>query len=116
MRRERERLAAGAGGEIDNLLPGLRARQQRGKLRAFVLHLDRALEKGRLGMDGRVLRVRRELDAQALRRPSGWLGMQMLELRQHLFRLGLERVDAQIEGRAACERGAFGGAVLAEHP
>ena len=65
-------------------------------------------------MDGRTFCIRRKPDAQAERRPSRRLGMQMRELRQHLFALGLERIDAQVERRAARERGALGGAVFAE--
>ena len=56
-RRERQRLAAGAGAEVDHLLAGLGAGKQRGKLRALVLDLDQALDEGRLGMDRRALGV-----------------------------------------------------------
>ena len=69
-RRERQRLAAGAGAEIDHLLAGLGVGQQRGKLRAFVLDFDQALDEGRLGMDRRAAGIGGEHDAQAVRRPA----------------------------------------------
>src|ERR1700730_16186058 len=47
---ERKRLTAGAGAQIDHLLAGLGAGEQRGKLRTLVLHLHRALDEGRLAM------------------------------------------------------------------
>ena len=55
--RQRQRLAAAAGAEIDHLLAGLGAGEQRRKLRAFVLDFDQALEIGGLGMDRRALGV-----------------------------------------------------------
>ena len=69
--RERERLAAAAGAEIEHLLAGLRSGQQRGELRALVLDFDHALHEGRLGMNGRRLGVGRVDDAQPDRRPAG---------------------------------------------
>ncbi len=43
-RGQRQSLAAGAGAQIDHLLAGLGAREQRGKLRAFVLDFDLAFQ------------------------------------------------------------------------
>ena len=68
--RKRQRLAAGAGAEIEHLLAGLGAREQRRELRALVLHLDKALNEGRLGMDRRGFWRRRKRDAQAPGRPA----------------------------------------------
>ena len=64
-RRQRQRLAAGAGAEIDHLLAGFCRREHRGELRALVLHLDRALDEILLGMDAGVAGVGAEFDAQA---------------------------------------------------
>ena len=50
------------------------------------------------------------------RRPARRLGAEMRELRQHLLALGLERVDAHIERRAARQRRALGAALVAKHP
>ena len=44
---ERQSLAACAGAEIDDPHPGPGVREQRGDLRAFVLHLDKALSECR---------------------------------------------------------------------
>src|SRR5262249_22998808 len=68
-RGERQRLAAGAGAEVDHLVAGPRARQERGELRALVLHLDMAGEKFWLGVDRDVTGIGRKRDAQADRRP-----------------------------------------------
>ena len=57
---ERQRLAAGAGGEIDHLLAGLGAGKQRRKLRAFVLDFDFALAEYRLGVNRRALGIGRQ--------------------------------------------------------
>ena len=76
---ERQRLAAGAGAEIDHLLAGLCAGQQRGKLRAFVLDFDQAFDEGRLGMDRGAFRAGVELDAQAGGRPARRLGMEIAQ-------------------------------------
>ena len=43
---QRQGLAAGAGAEIDDPHPGPRIGEQRGDLRAFVLHFDEALLEG----------------------------------------------------------------------
>ena len=54
-----------------------------------------------------------------MRRPIGDHGVgcapRCVSERQHLFALGLQRVDAQIERRAARHRGGLGHAVVAEH-
>ena len=54
-----------------------------------------------------------------MRRPIGDHGVgvraEMRQPRQHLFAIGLQRVDAQIERRAARHRGRLGHAVVAEH-
>ena len=46
-----------------------------------------------------------EIDAQAERRPRRRPGVQMRQRGQHLLGLGLQRVDAQVERRAARHRG-----------
>ncbi len=78
---QRQRLAAGAGAEIDDLLAGLGAGEERGELRAFVLDFDAAFEESRLGMNRRAFGIRRKPDAQPDRRPSRRLGVKMRELR-----------------------------------
>ena len=50
---KRQRLAAGAGAEIDHLLAGFGAAQQRRELGAFILNFHHTLKKGRFGMDWR---------------------------------------------------------------
>ena len=114
-RRERERLAAGAGAEIDHLLARLGAREQRGELRALVLHLDQALDEGALGVDGGILGIGRKRDAKPDRRPARGLRRKIGERGGGLVAVGLERIDAQIERSAARQRRAFGGALFAEH-
>ena len=114
-RRERQRLAAGAGAEIDHLLAGLCGREQRGQLRALVLDFDGALDEIFFRVNAGIARVGAELDAQADRRPRRFLRAEMPERGQHLFALGLQRVDAQIERRAARHRGGFRHTVVAEH-
>ena len=49
------------------------------------------------------------------RRPPRRLGVKMRELGNDVLALGLERIDAQIERRAARKRRAFRGAFVAEH-
>src|SRR6516225_3044755 len=53
-------------------------------------------------------------NAYAERRPAGWRRIEMFKLRQRLVSLGGERVDAQIERRAAGERSAFRRTLIAE--
>jgi hypothetical protein len=112
---ERKCLAAGTGAKIDHVLAGARLRQKSGKLRALVLHLDPPLDEGGLGMDRRVLGLGAKRNAQAPRRPAGRHGAKMRERGLRARTIRLERIDAQIERRAACERRALGGALLAEH-
>ena len=79
LRAERERLAAGAGAEVDHHLAAFGAGEQREQLAAFVLHFDQALlehvetlQRG-LADDAdaeRRIRRRRGFDARGLRRPS----------------------------------------------
>ncbi len=114
-RRERQRLAAGAGAQVDHLLAGLGAGQQRSKLRALVLHLDMALEVSGLGVNGRALGVGRHRDAQAERRPWRGLRRVMCQLIENLVAVGLERIDPQVEGRAVGKCRAFRHAVVAEN-
>ncbi len=113
-RRQRQGLAAGAGAEIDHLLAGFRRRQQRGELRALVLHFNGALDEIFLGMNAGIAGVGAKLDAQAERRPRRRHGAEMRESTQHLLALGLQGIDAQIERRAACHRRRLGDAVIAK--
>ena len=66
--RERERLAAGAGAEIERLHAGLGAGKQRRELRAFVLYFDQALDVAGLGGERDAAPVGPDGDAQADRR------------------------------------------------
>ena len=54
---QRQRLAAGAGAEIEHLLAGLGAGEQRRQLRALVLNFDQTFKKGRLGVNRGALGV-----------------------------------------------------------
>ena len=112
--RERERLAAGAGAEIDHLLAGPGVGKQRGKLRAFVLDFDLALDEGRLGVHRRTAGVGAEHDAQTERRPPRRRGRKNGKLGGRLLACRLERIDAQVERRARGQRRAFRDALVAE--
>src|SRR5262249_14167504 len=112
--RKRQGLAAGAGAEIDHLLAGFGARAERRNLRALVLHLDKSLEKGRLRMDRRTLGIGGKSDAQPDRRPARGHRLEVGERLDGVLAAALERVDAQVERRAACKRRALGRALLAE--
>ena len=114
-RGERQRLAAGAGAEIDDMLARPRIDQQSRELGALVLHLDQALDEGGLGMDRRILGVGPEHDAQSERRPARRRRAQMRERGRNPLAIGLERIDAQIERRAAGERRALLRPLRAEH-
>src|SRR5262249_37703958 len=76
---KRERLAAGAGADVDHLLAGLGPAEERRELRAFILHLDHALDEGRLGMDGGTLGVGIKRKAQTERRPACGHGIKVRE-------------------------------------
>ena len=112
--REGERLAAGAGADVDDLLAGFGPAEQRCKLRAFVLHLDQAFDEARLGMDGRALGVSIKRKAQTDRRPAREHGIEVREGSAGPLPFRLERVDPQIERRAARQRRGFGYALSAE--
>ena len=96
-RAERQRLAAGAGAEVDHHLAALGVEQQRQQLAALVLHLDVAARE-----DIELVQRRLAVDAQAPAantasarprcRPAA-------SSRLHVVALGLERVDAQVERR-----------------
>ena len=65
-------------------------------------------------MDRRIFRIGGKPDAQAERRPSS---RRRVKVRKRLYRFlqfGLERVDPQIERRAARERRSLGGALVTE--
>ena len=113
-RRQRQRLAAGAGAEIDDLLAGRGAREQRGELGAFVLDFDRPLMKRRLGMDRRAL----GFGGDRMRSPAGdqrvGSACRCASFGRMSSRSVDERVDAKIERRPARQRRAFGRTFLAE--
>src|ERR1043166_6649013 len=67
--RQCQRLAAGAGAEIDDTHAGARAGEKGGDLRRLVLHLDEALLEGSGTGERHAMR-----DAQPERRPAGRLG------------------------------------------
>ena len=92
-RSKRQGLAAGPGAEVDHLLPGGCSGKQSGKLRALVLHLDHALDEGRLGMNGGRLRVGTEPDAQSQRRPGGLLRFKLFKCSLSPFKLCFKCVD-----------------------
>ena len=84
-RSERERLAAGTGAEIQHLFSRSGASKQRRDLRAFVLHLEPALQESRFGGDRRVATLRAQRNAQAGRRPARWLRLEMRERFVHFL-------------------------------
>ena len=113
-RRERQGLAARAGAQVDHLLAAPRACEQRGELRTLVLHFDHALDERRLRVDRGAFRLCPQTDAQAERRPSGWLAAQFGERGGCGIAVGLEHIDPQVEGRARRERAEFRRSLLAE--
>ena len=104
---ERQRLAARARAKVEDLHAGLGFREQRGELRALVLQLDEALDVGRVGGERRRAAVRAHGDAQAHGRERRRLGLEMGERAERLVAIGLEKVHAQIDGRALSERPAL---------
>ena len=111
---ERQRLAAGAGAEIDHLLAGLGDGEQGRKLRALVLHLDHPFQESGLGMDRRALGVGGKANTQTPRRPARRLGVQIGEHGGDRLAFGFQRVYPQIERRTRSERSAFRDAIDAE--
>ena len=87
-RGERERLAAGAGAEVEDLHAGLGVGQQRRELRALVLHLDEAFDIGRVGRERRRAPVGAHGDAQADRRERRRLGREIGERGERLVARG----------------------------
>ena len=104
---ERQRLAARAGAKVEDLHAGLGFREQRGKLRALVLQLDVAFDISRIGGERRRAAVRAHGDAQAHGRERRRLGLEMGERAERFVAIGLEKVHAQIDGRALGERPAL---------
>ena len=104
-RRHGERLAAATGAIVKHLFARLCAGQQRGQLRALVLDLEEALGEGHLG-GGRDLPAWAVGcgNADPLWREPGFVRAGRLQAAQHLRAVGPERVDAQIERRAAGQR------------
>ena len=94
--------------------PGFAPAEQRGQLRALVLHLDHAFEESRLGMDRRAFGVGRKPHAQGPGRPAARLGLQVGQHAGNLVAVGLQCVDAQIERCARSQRGALLGARVTE--
>ena len=100
-RRQRQRLAAGAGAEVERLHARLGAAEQRRQLRAFVLHLDQALRVGRLGGERRAAAVGRDRRCAARSATAASAtGAEMGERRQRRVAVALQRVDAQVDRRA----------------
>ena len=112
--RQRQRLAAGPGAKVDHLLAGFCAGQQRRELRALVLNLDGALDEILLGVDAGIAGIGAERDPQAQRRPRRRRRAEMPQRGQHLLAFGLQRIDAQVERRAARHRRGFRRTVIAE--
>ena len=115
MRCERQGLAAAAGAEIDHLLAGLGAGEERHELRALVLDLDPALQEFGLRLHGRTAPVLARRDAQAQRRERRLDGV---EMRQGIVRLlaggHLQGVYPQVERRTGGERLHLGHEIVAE--
>ena len=99
-RAECQRLAAGAGAEIDHHLAALGIGEQRQQLAAFVLHLDIAARE-----QLQLVQRRLALHAQAPGRIRCRLGRDVGrgQCGLHLIALGFQRIDAQIERRGFIE-------------
>ena len=96
--------------------PGFAAEQQRGELRALVLHLDGALDENPLphGCRDCARRRRARCASRSATTASAWR-RDASARPSHLLALGLQRVDAQIERRAARHGGRLRHAIFAEH-
>ncbi len=99
-RGQRQRLAAGAGAEVEHLLARAGADHQRGDLAALVLHLEPALLEGRLVLDIGVAPLAvGGGDAQAVGRERRRGRAEAGERLQDLRPVGLQPVDAHVERR-----------------
>src|SRR5690606_33225864 len=95
--RQRESLPARAGTEIEDLLAGTGAGQQRAKLAALVLDLDAAALEGFLRLHIRMAAGAGDGgDAQPDRRMRRRNDPGMAELAQRLFAVPLQQVDAEV--------------------
>ena len=74
------------------------------QLRAFVLHLDRALEERWLGLDMRHAALGICRDAQAQRRERCRLRVEMTDGFECFQADDLQRIDTEIDRRAPCQR------------
>src|SRR5690606_32114237 len=103
-----ERLAAGAGTEIQHLHPGFCTGEFGNDLRAFVLHLEPALLKGwavlYIGMPA-VGGNRRNTDA--MRGEASRCRLMTGERFKHSFTPGPERIDPKVQRRTRAKLGAF---------
>ncbi len=101
LRAERQRLAAGAGAEVDDHLAALRAGDQRQQLAALVLDLDVAAQE-----DVELMQRRLAVDAQAERRIRrvDRLDAERRQLAAHAVAIRLQRVDPQVERRRVLDR------------
>ena len=104
---ERQRLAAGAGAEVEDLHPGLGLREERRKLRAFVLQLDETLDVSRVGGERGRAPVGAHGDPQAHGRERRRLGLEMSERAERLVARGLEKVHPQVDRRTLSQRPAL---------
>jgi hypothetical protein len=103
---QREALAARAGAEVENLRAGLGAAEQRGQLRALVLHLDEAFHVGRLADSAGP----RPSAVIGMRSPTGDSGVATASRWASEASARRDRssaVDAQIDRRATGERPAL---------
>ena len=100
-----ERFAAAAGAEVEHLLAGPGADQHRDDLAALVLHFEPALEVALLDLDvGGAAVAGPGRDADAVGGDGGRFSAEAREALEHPGPVGLQRVDAQIERRAAGHR------------
>ena len=112
--RQRQRLAACAGRQIENAFAGPRAREQRRDLRRFILEFEEAqlehpvLAQGREAVAGKEAnsewRVARRVCVVAFGAQRG----------EHLVARSLQHIDAQIDGRAGLRRAHFVEQIVAQ--
>ncbi len=112
---KRQRLAAGAGAEIEHLCPRRRTGKMGHKLGALVLDLEPALPEGRLGLDvGVAAGAFDRRDAQSVRRQRRRSRTGAAQLGRDLLAGCKQRVDAQVERRAFGKCRELGHPVAAE--
>ena len=111
---ERERLAAGAGAQIEDLHAWLGAGDERGELRALVLHFHEALDIGGIGRERRRTPVGARRDPDANRRERRLCGSEIAKRGNRRLARDFKEVRAEVDRRPHGERPALVRRVRAE--